>query len=259
MCWELCGSCEQAGPEQVMVISGGLCCAQEQKRYIIGNCAWAWCWCSKVQWLNLGIMTILPAVTQCETAKGVPVSVTGVAQVKVMTDNEEYLHTACEQFLGKTEHEIKKLILGTLEGHLRAIIGTMTVEELFQDRESFALNVREVASTDISKMGIRIMSFNIKELSDSTGYLDALGQEQTAKIKSKAAIEMAAAERDAYIHEKECECESKFWRFTVDKDIADYEKDFKTKEVRRLLFKMVGNYRFRDRQNSIYTFVVQPS
>lgn len=232
MCWEICGSCEQAGPEQVMVISGGCCCAKDKKRYIIGNCAWAWCWVTKVQWLNLGIMTILPSVTQCETSKGVPVSVTGVAQVKVMTDNDEYLHTACEQFLGRTEFEIKKLILGTLEGHLRAIIGTMTVEELFQDRESFAHNVREVASTDISKMGIKIMSFNIKELSDPTGYLDALGQEQTAKIKSKAAIEMAAAERDAYIHEKECECESKFSRFTVDKEIADYKKDFSTKKVR---------------------------
>ena len=89
MCWELCGSCEQAGPEQVMVISGGCCCAQEQKRYIIGNCAWAWCWCTQVQWLNLGIMTILPAVTPCETSKGVPVSVTGFAQVKVMTGNDD--------------------------------------------------------------------------------------------------------------------------------------------------------------------------
>ena len=70
-----------------------------------------------------------------------------------MTDNDEYLHTACGQFLGRTEHEIKRLILGILEGHLRAIIVTMSIEELFQDRESFALNVREVASTDILKNG----------------------------------------------------------------------------------------------------------
>ena len=89
-----------------------------------------------------------------------------------MTDNDEYLHTACGQFLGRTEHEIKRLILGILEGHLRAIIVTMSIEELFQDRESFALNVREVASTNISKVGIKIMSFNIKELSDPTGYLE---------------------------------------------------------------------------------------
>ena len=195
MCWELCGSCEQAGPEQVMVISGGLCCAKEQKEYIIGDCAWAWCWCTQVQWLNLGIMTILPAVNQCQTSKGVPVSVTGFAQVKVMTDNDEYLHTACEQFLGKTEHEIKRLILGILEGHLRAIIGTMFIEELFQVENRSHSMSEKWPQQIFKKMGIKILSFNIKELSDPTGYLDALGKEQTAKIKSKAAILMAAAEK----------------------------------------------------------------
>ena len=81
------------------------------------------------------------------------------------------------------------------------------------------------------KMGIKILSFNIKELSDPTGYLDALGHEQTAKIKSKAAILTTAAERNAYVHETEFECESKFSRFNVDKEIADYEKDFNTKKV----------------------------
>merc|ERR1711990_439655 len=155
-----------------------------------------WCLVTEVQWLNLGIMTLLPAVKDCESAKGVRVNVTAVAQVKVMTDSEEYVRTACEQFLGRSEWDMKKLILGTLEGHLRAIIGTMTVEQLFQDRESFALNVREVASTDISKMGIKIMSFTVKELSDSDGYLDALGQEQTAIIKSKADNENADYERN---------------------------------------------------------------
>ena len=93
---------------------------------------------------------------------GVPVTVTGVAQVKIMTESDEYLSTACEQFLGKSEDEIKGLLLETFEGHLRAIVGTMEVEELFQDRESFAHNVREVAATDVSKMGIKILSFTIK-------------------------------------------------------------------------------------------------
>ena len=79
-----------------------------------------------------------------------------------MTENDDYLSTACEQFLGKSEQEIQELLLETFEGHLRAIVGTMEVEELFQDRESFAHNVREVAATDVSKMGIKILSFTIK-------------------------------------------------------------------------------------------------
>ena len=107
-------------------------------------------------------MTLLPSVTNCESAKGVPVTVTGVAQVKIMTENDDYLSTACEQFLGKSEQEIQDLLLETFEGHLRAIVGTMEVEELFQDRETFAHNVREVAATDVSKMGIKILSFTIK-------------------------------------------------------------------------------------------------
>lgn len=68
-----------------------------------------------------------------------------------MTEDENYLAIACEQFLGKSDDEIKELLLGTFEGHLRAIVGTMDVEELFQDREEFARNVREVAATDVSK------------------------------------------------------------------------------------------------------------
>merc|ERR1719447_46240 len=176
-------------------------------------------------------MTLLPGVKDCESAKGVRVNVTAVAQVKVMTDSEEYVRTACEQFLGRSEWDMKKLILGTLEGHLRAIIGTMTVEQLFQDRESFALNVREVASTDISKMGIKIMSFTVKELSDSDGYLDALGQEQIAIIKSKADIENAEAESEAFVQEKSCEKISMDTRYKVEKEIADYKRNFSTQEA----------------------------
>ena len=74
----------------------------------------------------------------------------------------EYIEKAGEQFLGKSEFQVKELLQQTFEGHLRAIIGTMSVEQLFQDREEFAHNVREVAATDVSKMGIKILSFTIK-------------------------------------------------------------------------------------------------
>jgi len=176
-------------------------------------------------------MTLLPSVTNCESAKGVPVTVTGVAQVKIMTDEDSYLATACEQFLGKSEDEIKELLLETFEGHLRAIVGTMEVEELFQDRETFAHNVRDVAASDVSKMGIRILSFTIKDLKDAEGYLDAIGQEQTANIKSKADIERAEADRDAYVKEKEAEKIAEVARNRVETSIADYEKEYKTKQA----------------------------
>merc|ERR1712227_582202 len=176
-------------------------------------------------------MTLLPSVTNCESAKGVPVTVTGVAQVKIMTESEEYLSTACEQFLGKSEDEIKELLLETFEGHLRAIVGTMEVEELFQDRESFAHNVREVAATDVSKMGIKILSFTIKDLHDSEGYLDAIGQEQPANVKAIAAIQKAEADRDAYIKEQECQKLAMDTKYKTDTTVADFKKDYETKRA----------------------------
>ena len=108
-------------------------------------------------------MTLNPICENVETAQGVPLTVTGVAQVKIMK-NPELLHTASEQFLGKKEHEIKSTVLQTLEGHLRAILGTLTVEEVYKDRDQFASLVREVAAPDVGRMGIEVLSFTIKVL-----------------------------------------------------------------------------------------------
>ena len=162
---------------------------------------------------------------------GVPVTVTGVAQVKIMTEDENYLAIACEQFLGKSDEEICELLLETFEGHLRAIVGTMDVEELFKDREEFARNVREVAATDVSKMGIKILSFTIKDLHDSEGYLDAIGQEQTANVKSKATIEKAEADRDAFIKEQDCQKLSMDTKYKTDTQVADFRRDYQTNLV----------------------------
>jgi len=87
-----------------------------------------------------------------------------------------------------------------------------------------------VAATDVSKMGIKIMSFTIQNLTDADGYLKALGQEQTAKIKSKASIESTEADRDAFVKEKACEKLSMDTKYNTDKEIADYERNFKTKQ-----------------------------
>jgi len=151
-----------------------------------------------------------------------------------MSDTPEFLKIACEQFLGMDVNDIKSLLLDTFEGHLRAIVGSMDVEELFQDREKFAELVREHASADVSKMGIKVLSFTIKDIEDSLGYLEALGQEQTSNIKSKAAILEAAADRAAYIREEECQKESLEVKYETDTLIADYEKTYETKKAEYL-------------------------
>nr|CAD7429990.1 unnamed protein product [Timema monikensis] len=102
-------------------VTGG-CCGSTKKNTIVGGWSWAWWLVTDVQRLSLEVMTLNPMCESVETAQGVPLTVTGVAQCKIMKA-EELLQTASEQFLGKTVKEIKSTVLQTLEGHLRAILG----------------------------------------------------------------------------------------------------------------------------------------
>merc|ERR1712045_748618 len=175
-------------------------------------------------------MTLNPRCEKVETAKGVPLTVTGVAQVKVM-NSPELLQTASEQFLGKRPDEMMDTILQTLEGHLRAILGTMTVEEIYRDREQFALKVREVASPDVGKMGIEILSFTIKDVFDNVNYLSSLGRAQTAAVKRDAEIGVAQANRDAGIREAECEKAAMDVKYNTDTKIEDNSRAFKLQKA----------------------------
>merc|ERR1712002_602022 len=175
-------------------------------------------------------MTLNPVCENVETAQGVPLTVKGVAQVKIMK-NPELLHTASEQFLGKKEHEIKSTVLQTLEGHLRAILGTLTVEEVYKDRDQFANLVREIATPDVGKMGIEILSFTIKDVYDNVDYLASLGKSQTAAVKRDAEIGVAQANRDAGIRETECEKSAMDIKYSTDTKIEDNSRAFKLQKA----------------------------
>merc|ERR550532_886954 len=175
-------------------------------------------------------MTLNPVCENVETAQGVPLTVTGVAQVKIMKNND-LLQTASEQFLGKKEHEIKSTVLQTLEGHLRAILGTLTVEEVYKDRDQFASLVREVAAPDVGRMGIEILSFTIKDVYDNVTYLQSLGKAQTAAVKRDAEIGVAQANRDAGIREAECEKSAMDIKYSTDTKIEDNSRGFKMQKA----------------------------
>merc|ERR1719346_757782 len=171
-------------------------------------------------------MTLNPVCENVETAQGVPLTVTGVAQVKIMK-NPELLHTASEQFLGKKEHEIKSTVLQTLEGHLRAILGTLTVEEVYKDRDQFASLVREVAAPDVGRMGIEVLSFTIKDVYDNVTYLASLGKAQTAAVKRDADVGVAQSNRDAGIKEAECQKSAMDIKFETDTKIENDTRAYK--------------------------------
>ncbi|KAL6047559.1 hypothetical protein STEG23_007670 [Scotinomys teguina] len=209
----------------ILIHNAGGCCGSDYKQYVYGGWAWAW-WCiSDTQRISLEIMTLQPRCEDVETAEGVALTVTGVAQVKIMTE-KELLAVACEQFLGKHVQDIKNVVLQTLEGHLRSILGTLTVEQIYQDRDQFAKLVREVAAPDVGRMGIEILSFTIKDVYDKVDYLSSLGKTQTAVVQRDADIGVAEAERDAGIREAECKKEMLDVKFMADTKIADSKRAF---------------------------------
>merc|ERR1719234_322849 len=175
-------------------------------------------------------MTLNPLCDNVETKQGVPLTVTGVAQVKIMKD-PQLLEIAAEQFLGKKEDEITDTILQTLEGHLRAILGTLTVEEVYKDRDQFANLVREIAAPDVGRMGIEILSFTIKDVYDNVDYLASLGKTQTAVVKRDAEIGVAQANRDAGIREAECEKSAMDIKYSTDTKIEDNSRGFKLQKA----------------------------
>lgn len=187
---------------------------------IVGGWAWAWWMVTDVQRLKLEVMTLQPRCESVETSQGVPLTVTGVAQCKIMTERD-FLTIAAEQFLGKEMSHIKAVILQTLEGHLRAILGTLTVEEVYRDRDQFASLVREVATPDVGRMGIEVLSFTIKDVYDQVDYLSSLGKARTAAVKRDANIGVAQAERDAGIREAECEKAAMDIKYGADTKIED--------------------------------------
>jgi len=200
-----------------------------------------------VQRLRLNTMTLQVSSNNVYTAQGVAISVTGIAQVKIQGQNEEMLLAACEQFLSKNEEQIQQVALETLEGHQRAIMGSMTVEEIYKDRKKFSQQVFEVASSDLVNMGITVVSYTLKDIRDEEtdysvpdnasgqivvkGYLKALGMARTAEVKRDARIGEAEAKRDAQIKEAIAEEERMAARLLNDAEIAKSKRDFELKKA----------------------------
>lgn len=192
--------------------------------------------------LSLEVMTIeVHAQAPMITRNGVPLFVEGVAQVKVKGDDVS-IATAAEQFLGKSDEEISTIAHESLVGHLRAILGTMTVEELIQSFDSFAQRVQEVSLADLAKMGLTVVSFTIKEIKDSVGYLEALGRQQTAEAKRNAdigvahatketAIAQAQAQRDSQIAQAQAAEEGAKAKLAADTRVAEASKNFQVSQA----------------------------
>jgi flotillin len=184
----------------------------------------------KVEYLHLNVMTIPLEIKRAYTLKGVPVSVKAVANVKIRGD-ETSLQAAAERFLSMTHDQIQKVIFQTLEGHLRSILGTLTVEEVNSDRQSFAQKLTSEAAADLEKMGLGVDVLTIQEISDEEEYLNALGKRRTAEVKRDATIGEAEAHRDAKIKSSQALQEGERAKFQADAEISQAQRDFMIRQA----------------------------
>jgi len=221
----------KVGPNQVLVVSGIKHRAEDGTkvgfRIVKGGGTFVWPIFEKVDILSLELLTIDVQTPEVYTSKGVPVKVDGVAQTKVKGDDVS-IRTAAEQFLGKSTDEIRNIATQTLEGHLRAILGTMTVEEIYQNRDAFASKVQEVAAGDMANMGLNIISFTIRDIRDGQGYLDALGKPRIAQVKRDAIIAQAEADRDSQIRSAQAKQAGQEAQFQADSKIAEAQRDYQS-------------------------------
>lgn len=225
----------KVGPNQVLIISGrqykqmdpdGIVHARGF-RIVKGGGTFVMPVVEKIDLLSLELLTIDVQTPEVYTSKGVPVKVDGVAQIKVKGDDIA-IATAAEQFLSKGTDEIKNIAMQTMEGHLRAILGTLTVEEIYQNRDAFASKVQEVAAGDMANMGLGIVSFTIRDIRDSQGYLEALGKPRISQVKRDAQIAQAEADRDAMIKSSQASQAGQEAKFAADTKIAESQRDYQT-------------------------------
>src|SRR5437016_1229805 len=188
----------KAGPHEALVVYGF-----RGTRIIKGRGAVIFPMVENCRLLSLELMSFDVAPQQdLYTKQGVAVTGEAVARIKVKADPES-IQTAAEQFLTKTPQEREGLIRLVMEGHLRGIIGQLTVEEIVKQPEMVGDRMRSTCADDMSKMGLEVISFTIKEVRDKNEYISNMGRPDVARIKRDADVAAAEAERDTAIKRAE--------------------------------------------------------
>lgn len=204
----------KAGPNEAIIRYGF-----GGPKVIIGHGALIYPVVQRTKSLSLELMSFDVAPSQdLYTKQGVAVTVEAVSQIKVRSDMESIM-TAAEQFLSKTPGEREGLIRLVMEGHLRGIIGQLTVEQLVKEPEMVGERMRATCAEDLSKMGLEVISFTIKEVRDKNEYITNMGRPDVARIRRDAEIASAEAERDTAIRRAIALRES-----AVAKSAADQER-----------------------------------
>lgn len=204
----------KVGPNQALIVYGA-----GGTRVITGGSHFVIPLYQRAQDFSLELMSFDVAPSQdLYTTQGVAVNVEAVTQIKVRSD-EESVKTAAEQFLSKRQEEREGLIRLVMEGHLRGIVGQLTVEELVKDPENVGSKMLKTVTPDMEKMGLEVISFTIKDVRDKNDYITNMGRPQIVEIRKQADIASALAQRDTQIQQANASREA-----AVSKSAADQQR-----------------------------------
>jgi flotillin len=220
----------KAGPNEALIVYGF-----RGPRVIKGHGTVIFPMVENCRELSLELMSFDVAPQQdLYTKQGVAVTVEAVAQIKVRSDQASIL-TAAEQFLTKAPPQREGLIRLVMEGHLRGIIGQLTVEQIVKEPEMVGDRMRSTCADDMSKMGLEVISFTIKEVKDKNDYIANMGRPDVARIKRDADVATAEAERDTAIQRANAQRESAVARAQADQDrvIAETASQARQAEAQR--------------------------
>ena len=215
----------KVGPNRALIVygAGGTQVAQGGAKLVIPLI-------NRAQEFSLELMSFDVAPQQnLYTSQGVSVRVEAVTQLKVRSDKESIL-TAAEQFLSKSDEEREGLIRLVMEGHLRGIVGQLTVEQLVKEPEMVSEKMRQVSSADLAKMGLEVVSFTIKEVRDENDYIANMGRPEIERVKKEANIAVALASRDTQIQAANAAREAAVAKASADQERVEAEAASQAKQ-----------------------------
>lgn len=219
---------KKVGPNEVLVISGGrkrtMIAPDGTKtklgyRYRLGGGTFVLPFMETIDILPMEAISMNIKTPEVLTNSGVPIMAEAIAQIKI-DSSDHSIRLAAEQFLGLGKEGIRSVAETVLEGKMREVMGTMTVEQIYKAQHEFSTTVTQAAQSDFSRMGLNMMSFALKDISDTQGYLDALGKPHIMAAKRDAVIAEAETEKEATIKSSEAHKEGEIARLAAEALIA---------------------------------------
>jgi flotillin len=228
----------KVGPNEVLIISGGRkktitgpdgTKVKVGYRYRLGGGAFVIPFVESVYRLPMDVITLNIKTPEVLTNSGVPIMAEATAQVKV-DSSDSAIRLAAEQFLGLGKEGIRDVSMNVLEGHMREVIGTMTVEQIFKGRQEFSARVNDAIRPDLTRMGLVMLSFALKDISDTQGFLESLSKPQVAAAKRDAAIAEAETQKESIIKSSQARKEGEVARLAAEALIAKAQWDNEAKK-----------------------------